>query len=281
MGPTARDRNSALKQAKRVVVVISRAYLQNPTTEEQWLGFFDLGPLSVIPVKIEDCQPEGALRPIGTVDCTGLTVAEARAHLLSELRASLLGGPRVPRFPQKQFPTYTSELSDPALAPAAAGLQHRLVTKARTGERGYVQCATDEEESVLRTVEKRAQSAGWWTQVADGRFGKRDQIMITGIAGMTGYSPPDPTQVNVSDFPSPEYIAAQVEAADRAMAVPMRDELLRQWHAGVPSVRVSLQFSDEYRAARMVEEYLTSLGYSVYRSDDGGDYGHGYIQLRR
>ncbi|OHV42587.1 hypothetical protein BCD48_30825 [Pseudofrankia sp. BMG5.36] len=87
--------SEAIKRSVRTVVVLSASYLGAARVQAQWQATWEADPQglrrSLIPVRVEEIEPEGLLRGIKYIDLVGLTDDAARGRLVSEVEASLLG----------------------------------------------------------------------------------------------------------------------------------------------------------------------------------------------
>lgn len=95
----------AASQAERTIAVLSPSFLRSRFTSAEWAAAFAQDPLGeqrkLVPVRVEECRPEGLLGQIIYIDLVGKDEAAARAALLSGLRES--GRPTErPRFPGAQ-----------------------------------------------------------------------------------------------------------------------------------------------------------------------------------
>lgn len=82
--------DTALKQARRTVAVLSEQYLRSPWCTAEWTAALSQSPLGegqrLIPVRIADCKPDGLLSTIQYIDLVGLSQVAARQRLLERLR---------------------------------------------------------------------------------------------------------------------------------------------------------------------------------------------------
>jgi len=89
--------------AKRTLAVISAAYERSAFASAEWQAAFAQDPQGLerrlVPVRVEDYQPAGLLRPIVYIDLVGLEAADASKRLLGDLerlRAPDGGEPTAP-----------------------------------------------------------------------------------------------------------------------------------------------------------------------------------------
>src|SRR5258707_1296518 len=86
--------DSALRSCQRCLLVLSPAYLQEGLTQAQWAAVFRQDPVNehrtLLPMKVEDCQPAGFLATHNPIDLYGLEETEATERLLAFLAADRL-----------------------------------------------------------------------------------------------------------------------------------------------------------------------------------------------
>lgn len=111
-----------LRQADRVIVLLSRTFLDRTSpsiTQAAWRTIWRQDPDSaarrVLPVRIDDCDPDGLLGELQTIDLVGLTEHEATSRLLAGINAAIRGRDKPatkPAFPgltdDKPAPTITT-----------------------------------------------------------------------------------------------------------------------------------------------------------------------------
>ncbi len=77
---------AAAEQAERTLAVLSRAYLASQFAEAEWSAAFAEDPTGetgkLLPVRIEEFDPPGLLRPLVYVDLVGLGEVEARESVV-------------------------------------------------------------------------------------------------------------------------------------------------------------------------------------------------------
>jgi hypothetical protein len=77
--------HEAIKQSERLILVLSRSSLDSKFVAAEWAAFFARDPNGtdrrIIPIKVDDCKPDGLLGQIVWRDLTRLTEEEARAQL--------------------------------------------------------------------------------------------------------------------------------------------------------------------------------------------------------
>ncbi len=89
--------------ATRTIAVLSAAYADRPFPLSEWAAAFVQDPdglaRKLIPVRVEECTPQGLLAPIVYIDLVGVDRDEARQRLLNGIKAER---PRV--VPEPPFP---------------------------------------------------------------------------------------------------------------------------------------------------------------------------------
>jgi hypothetical protein len=84
-----------IRRAKRTLAVLSENYLRSDKVQAQWQAAWDDDPQGLgrklIPVRVENCHPEGLLRGISYIDLVGLASEDAAHELVDEVKASLSG----------------------------------------------------------------------------------------------------------------------------------------------------------------------------------------------
>jgi TIR domain len=85
--------HSALQRCTRLLMILSRNYLNARYTQEEWQAAFALDQ-RIVPVKVDDCKPPGLLAPIAYVDLHGKPEAQAALLLRRALRPA--GAPSAP-----------------------------------------------------------------------------------------------------------------------------------------------------------------------------------------
>ncbi len=96
----------ALKAARHLLAILSPAYLRSRYGKAEWLHAFIQDPTGedrrLVPVRVEDCDPEGLMQGVVYIDLVGLDEASARERLLEKVAGALRGHARPasrPRFP--------------------------------------------------------------------------------------------------------------------------------------------------------------------------------------
>ncbi|WP_279354592.1 toll/interleukin-1 receptor domain-containing protein [Frankia canadensis] len=98
--------HAAISHARRMLVVLSPAYLRSPRVLAEWTAVWADDPngmkRQLVPVRVEDCEPNGLLRGIAYIDLVGLTNDAAKAAFRRGIDASIRGWYRprtAPPFP--------------------------------------------------------------------------------------------------------------------------------------------------------------------------------------
>jgi tetratricopeptide (TPR) repeat protein len=105
-GNFAIDMDRAARRARRTLAVLSTHALQAPYVRQEWAQRLATDPTgeqhALVLVRVEQCEPQGLLRPVVYIDLVGLDEAAARALLCEELAAVARGTrlqPDVAAFP--------------------------------------------------------------------------------------------------------------------------------------------------------------------------------------
>lgn len=100
-----------VRTARHVLLVLSPAYLRSAMTEAEWRPGFVADPSgerrALVPVRVEECSPQGLLADRVWIDLVGLDEATARAKLRREIAAAVRGHDRPttsPHFPRRVTP---------------------------------------------------------------------------------------------------------------------------------------------------------------------------------
>ncbi|MEM9486292.1 MAG: TIR domain-containing protein [Cyanobacteria bacterium P01_F01_bin.116] len=113
-------------EANRTVAVLSSLYLDKPFTTAEWAAAFAQDPTSkvrkLIPIRIEDCTPQGLLAPIVYVDIFNCDETVAQQRILAGMQDERMKPAQRPQFPgtaterevpnQVPFPGEPSDSSD-------------------------------------------------------------------------------------------------------------------------------------------------------------------------
>ena len=97
--------DKATKQARRTIAVLSPNYLQALYTQPEWAAAFRQDPTgqyrTLLPIRVEECQPEGLLASIVYIDLVNLGEHEAREALLNGIIRERVLPKEKPSFPGK------------------------------------------------------------------------------------------------------------------------------------------------------------------------------------
>ncbi len=97
------EMHKAASQAERTIVVLSPAYLWKPFPTSEWATAFADDPEGLghklVPVRVEECRPEGLLKAIVRIDLVGLDEAAAAAALLDGVAPGRVKPAALPSFP--------------------------------------------------------------------------------------------------------------------------------------------------------------------------------------
>ncbi|MDR1796756.1 MAG: tetratricopeptide repeat protein, partial [Clostridiales Family XIII bacterium] len=114
VGSNFRERmHEALKQADCVVCVLTREYMESFNCTEEWTNADE-----ILPIRFDDCKPEGLLKSRVYIDLYGLDKKSARERLV----AAVKGSRRPDEEPDAPFAVPEDDASEPDFpVPAAAG----------------------------------------------------------------------------------------------------------------------------------------------------------------
>ena len=175
------EMDSASKQARRTIAVLSSSYVNAAYTHPEWASALARDPTGekriLLPVRVDECTLTGLLAQVVHVDLVGLTEVEAKSRLLSQVQGGrgkpcmaprfpgTSGGPAIkaPRFPGMDAAVDASEMRVPSfhtcsvtegeisrkaekdlipyVGPVAKVLVRRALAKAGTTENLYAELA--------------------------------------------------------------------------------------------------------------------------------------------
>lgn len=111
------DMQNATQETKRTIVVLSPHYLNARFTQAEWAAAFQQDPESeqgvLVPVRVQECKPEGLLGPIVYIDLVGLDESAAREKLLEGVRFGRGKPTSPPAFPEKVRRSMTHQSTFP------------------------------------------------------------------------------------------------------------------------------------------------------------------------
>jgi hypothetical protein len=123
------EMDKALKQCPRMIAVLSPAYLKAPFPASEWAAVFASDPEgaknALVPIMVQECQPEGLLSQVVQIRIHGLDEASARKQILEGVRRERNKPATPPPFPgTSAVPTEAPTLGVPyptacAAAPAS------------------------------------------------------------------------------------------------------------------------------------------------------------------
>ncbi|MBF7081707.1 toll/interleukin-1 receptor domain-containing protein [Desulfallas sp. Bu1-1] len=97
------EMDKALKEARRVIAVLSPDYLNALYTYPEWATAFAQDPTgtgrNLIPVRVKDCKLSGLLSQVVYIDLVNCSEAEAKDKLLSEIKIGRQKPTKPPAFP--------------------------------------------------------------------------------------------------------------------------------------------------------------------------------------
>lgn len=77
--------DKALRDCKRFILVLSAEYLEKVYCQAEWIAAFAKDPSGekslFVPIRIDDCEPEGLLKPIHYINLFGLNEKEAEERI--------------------------------------------------------------------------------------------------------------------------------------------------------------------------------------------------------
>jgi TIR domain len=98
----------AAAAARRTIAVLSPAYLESHFAAPEWAAAFAQDPeglqSKLVPVRVQECAPDGMLKALVFVDLVGLDAQEACRQLLDRLNAKRGKPDRAPAFPGPSKP---------------------------------------------------------------------------------------------------------------------------------------------------------------------------------
>ncbi|MEV5207636.1 toll/interleukin-1 receptor domain-containing protein [Micromonospora sp. NPDC053740] len=97
------EMDKALKQCPRMIAVLSPAYLKAPFPVSEWVAVFASDPEgarnALVPIMVQECQPEGLLSQVVQIRIHGLDEAAARKQILEGVRRERNKPATPPPFP--------------------------------------------------------------------------------------------------------------------------------------------------------------------------------------
>ena len=95
------EMHRAAKGASRTIAVLSSKYQEAMYTQPEWSSALVDDPTGqerlLVPIRIEDIEPEGLLKPLIYIDLVGLAEARAKEHLINEIQKTVGAVPSRPQ----------------------------------------------------------------------------------------------------------------------------------------------------------------------------------------
>jgi tetratricopeptide (TPR) repeat protein len=120
----------AVREADRLLIVLSRRYQEALFTGIEWSAFLATDPRRdrLVPVRIEDFQPEGLLAALNRIDLVGFDETTARRHLRERIAGLVRGRGQPPVVPPAQMerrPSAVGQPRFPIVRPGIWNVPHR------------------------------------------------------------------------------------------------------------------------------------------------------------
>ena len=100
------EMDTASKAAERTLAVLSRRYLEAVFPDPEWAAALAQDPKGLarklVPIRIDECEPEGLLRGIVYINLVGKSEEAARLALLEGLRSERAKPEKPPQFPGEE-----------------------------------------------------------------------------------------------------------------------------------------------------------------------------------
>lgn len=97
------DMHRAAMEAERTIAILSEAYFKSGFAQSEWNAAFRQDPTGekglLLPVRVQDCRPEGLLGAIVYIDLVGLDETAARDTLLERVQRGRRKPAAPPQFP--------------------------------------------------------------------------------------------------------------------------------------------------------------------------------------
>jgi len=95
--------DEALKEANMLIIILSPDYLKSDNCTAEWTSMFSMDPAGaqrkIIPVKVEETDLKGLLKPVIYIDLVGLDEEEAKKRLLQGILEERAKPTHIPPFP--------------------------------------------------------------------------------------------------------------------------------------------------------------------------------------
>ncbi len=127
------EMHRAAKETDRTIAVLSSRYLKSLYTQPEWAAALVQDPAGtkrlLIPIRIEDVQPDGLLAALIYIDLAGLSESVAKDRLLKEIRQTLSSDSArpttAPDFPSSALHSMKNEPRFPGTLPPVWNLPRR------------------------------------------------------------------------------------------------------------------------------------------------------------
>ena len=123
------EMQKAASTCERTIMVLSRAYLDAVYTQPEWAAAFAQDPegskRTLLPVRVERCEPEGMLKPIVYIDLVGMDEQAARDVLLEGIQTGRIKPDTAPVFPVTEERPEAERPRFPGSLPPIWNIPHR------------------------------------------------------------------------------------------------------------------------------------------------------------
>jgi hypothetical protein len=119
------EMQEGLKQAERMIAVLSPAYLQATFPAPEWAAAFADDPQGLqrklVPVRVASCNPKGLLKSVVYIDLVGLDETKSLEALLDGVKPGRAKPTKAPAFPgSQQVPKFPGTRDTTASRPPRA-----------------------------------------------------------------------------------------------------------------------------------------------------------------
>jgi hypothetical protein len=118
----ALEMHKAINETERMIAVLSPSYLRSEFTRPEWAAIFGSDPTGelrrLIPVRVQDCSPDGLLKALVWIDLLGLAEGQARMALLDGVAPESTRPVRPRAFPGAQERAVPEQPRFPGVAAA-------------------------------------------------------------------------------------------------------------------------------------------------------------------
>ncbi|WP_261571110.1 toll/interleukin-1 receptor domain-containing protein [Frankia gtarii] len=164
--------NQAVTRAKRTIAVLSHAYLSSTRDGQEWQAAYNDDPTGItrklVPIRVEDCKPDGVLSPLITVDLFDLALDTAQQRLLAAIRAAEAGRMRPTTEPVYPPARSASPARSPSLSAVAvtgtsgAPAPDKIEASGQVTDQHTAPPLLDKPGSLVPDVEDRPTTDGRW-----------------------------------------------------------------------------------------------------------------------